>query len=76
MLTKEERETGKTALLWTVSEPIKRRMTRKLGQPTSMRGPCAEWTFPKSWVRLPTKPRTLSAEARAKASLSLAKRVR
>ena len=79
-LTKEERETGiiwdestETAVLWTLSEPIKRRMSQRLGPATSVRGLCAEWQFPKSYVRLPTKPRSLSAEARAKAALSLAK---
>lgn len=82
-LTKEERETGiiwdensETALLWTLSEPIKRRMSQRLGPPTSVRGVCAEWQFPKSWVRLPTKPRTLSAEARAKAALSFKRAVK
>ena len=78
-LTRDERETGilwdegsDTALLWTASEPIKRRMIKRLGQPTSTAGMTAEWRFPKSWVRLPAKPRTLSEAARAKAAAALA----
>jgi hypothetical protein len=77
-LTRAERETGilwdeeaDTALLWTTSEPIKRRMTRRHGPPTSTHGSCAEWRFPKSYVRLPAKPRVLSEAAKAKAAASL-----
>jgi hypothetical protein len=73
--TKLERETGilwneseESAVLWTLSESVKRRMTLILGPPTSERGPCQEWAFPKSWVKLPRKPRQLSAEAKAKAA--------
>ena len=73
--TKLERETGiiwneseDSAVLWTLSEPIKRKLTRVLGPPTSVRGPCEEWQFPKSWVKLPRKPRQLSEENKAKAA--------
>lgn len=73
--TKLERESGilwneaeENAVLWTVSEAVKRRMTRILGEPTSTRGPCQEWAFPKSWVKLPRKPRKLSDSARTAAA--------
>ncbi len=75
--TREQRETGiiwdeatDSAVLWTLSEPMKRRMTQRLGPPM-VSGPCAEWTFPKSWVRLPSKPRVLSEAAKAAAVLRL-----
>ena len=72
-ITREERESGivwneadDTALLWTLSEPIKRRMLRRFGPATSTHGSCQEWEIPKSCVKLPGKPRVMSEANRAR----------
>jgi hypothetical protein len=81
--TKLERESGilwneaeETATLWTVSGVTKRRMRRIMGEPTRVLGPCEEWAFPRSWVKLPRKPREVSEEQRekARANLEIARR--
>lgn len=63
-LTRVERETGvlwnegeSTAVLWSVSKPVQRRMALRYGKPTSARGSCMEWQIPRSDCRLPIKPR-------------------